>query len=108
MHTAADNNFKTCGIRQLNSEAQSDRETDNTCSNETSDTQDVKAGHEKSPSSFKNSVSIIMTDNESDIENNIFEKLFKSNDVSSIDNSWRTGTIFSKEERLQTNCFTRQ
>ena len=50
------------------------------------------------PSSFKNSTSITLTDNESDIENNVFEKLFKANAVSSIDDSWRTATIFSKEE----------
>ena len=42
-----------------------------------------------------------MTDNEKDIESNLFEKFFKANDVSSIDNSWRTATIFSKEESLK-------
>ena len=43
-----------------------------------------------------------MTDNESDKENNTFDKLFKVNDVSSVGNSWRTATtIFSKEETFE-------
>ena len=43
-----------------------------------------------------------MTDNdESDIGNNTLEKLFKANDVSSIDNSSRTAAIFSKEESFE-------
>ena len=41
-----------------------------------------------------------MTGNESDIDSNIFEKLFKVTDVSSIGNTWRTAAIFSKEERF--------
>ena len=28
-------------------------------------------------------------------------KIFKANDISSIDNLWRTVTIFSKEERYE-------
>ena len=39
--------------------------------------------------------------NETDIESNTFEKFFKANDVSTIDNSWRTATIFSEEESLK-------
>ena len=35
-----------------------------------------------------------------DIESGIVA-CFKANDVSSIDNSWRTATIFSKEESLK-------
>ena len=42
-----------------------------------------------------------MTDNEKDIENNIFDKLFKVKAVSSVDNSWRAATIFSKEETFE-------
>ena len=41
-------------------------------------------------------------------------KIFKANDISSIDNLWRTVTIFSKEERYENknektaNWFTKQ
>ena len=52
-------------------------------------------------SSFKNSTWVTLTDNESDIENNIFEKLFKTNDVSSIDYSSRTAIILSKKESFE-------
>ena len=90
--------MKTYRNCQLDPEAQSDCEADNTNTNEASNTQEVNADHEESPSSFKNSASITLTDNESDIESSIFEKFFKANDVSSIDNSWRTAIIFSKEE----------
>ena len=38
-----------------------------------------------------------MTDTENDIVSNIFEKLFKVNDVASIDNLYRAVTILSKE-----------
>ena len=41
-----------------------------------------------------------MADIESGIES-VYLKNFKTNDVSSIDNSWRTATIFSKEESLK-------
>ena len=74
--TKADNNLKTHRNRQLDTEAQSNWETENTGSiNETSNTQEVNADHEESPSSFKNSTSITLTDNESDIESSIFEKI---------------------------------
>ena len=99
--TEADNNLKTYRNCQLDPEAQSDCETNNASINETSNTQEVNADHEESPSSFKNSTSVTLTDNESDIESNIFEKLFKASDVSSIDNSWRTAIIFSKEESFE-------
>ena len=57
-----------------------------------------------------------MADIESGIESLYLKKKFKANDVSSIDNSWRTATIFSKEESLknenknlsQTSWFTKQ
>ena len=39
--------------------------------------------------------------NETDIESNTFEKFFKANDVCTINNSWRTATIFSEEESLK-------
>ena len=100
-NTEVDNNLKTYRNRQLDPEAQSDCETDNTSINETSSTQEVNADHEESLSSFKNSTSIILAYNESDIESNIFEKFFKTNDVFSIDNSWRTAIIFSKEESFE-------
>ena len=99
--TEVGNNLKSYRKCQLDPEAQSDCETDNTSINETSDTQEVNADTEESPPSFKNSTSITLTDNQKDIESNIFEKFFKANDVSSIDNSWRTATIFSKEESLK-------
>ena len=73
--TEADNNLKTYRNRQLDPEAQSDCEADNTNTNEASNTQEVNADHEESPSSFKNSTSITLTDNESGIESNIFEKI---------------------------------
>ena len=38
-----------------------------------------------------------MTDTDNDIVSNIFEKLFKVNDVASIDNLYRAVTILSKE-----------
>ena len=93
--------MKTYRNRQLDPEAQSDCETDNTSINETSSTQEVNVDHEESLSSFKNSTSIILAYNESDIESNIFEKFFKTNNVFSIDNSWRTAIIFSKEESFE-------
>ena len=86
---------------QLDPEAQSDCETDNTRINEISDTQEVNVVNE-SASSVKNLTSITLTENENDILNNIFEKLFKTNDVPSIENSWRTVTIFSKGELIYT------
>ena len=89
--TEADNNLKTYINHQLDSNTQSDCETDNISTNETSDTQQINADREESRSSFKNSTSINLTDNKSDIES----FLFKANAVSSIDNSWRTATIFS-------------
>ena len=54
--------------------------------NETYNTPVVNADHEESLCSFKNSTSLTLTDNESYIESNIFEKFFKANDVSSTDN----------------------
>ena len=42
-----------------------------------------------------------MTYKEKDAESNKFEKFFKANDVSTIDNSWRTTAIFSEEESLK-------
>ena len=89
--TEADNNLKTYINHQLDSNTQSDCETDNISTNETSDTQQINTDREESRSSFKNSTSINLTDNKSDIES----FLFKANAVSSIDNSWRTATIFS-------------
>ena len=86
---------------QLDLEAQSDCKTDNTRINEISDTQEVNVVND-SASSFKNSTSITLTDNENDILNNIFEKLFKTHDIPSIENSWRTVTIFSKGELIYT------
>ena len=73
--TEADNNLKTYRNRQLDPEAQNDCETDNTNANEASNTLEVNADHEESPSIFKNSTSITLTNNESGIESNIFEKI---------------------------------
>ena len=42
-----------------------------------------------------------MADIESGIESIYLNFFFKTNDVSSIDNSWGTATIFSKEESLK-------
>ena len=42
-----------------------------------------------------------MTDNESNIKSNIFEKIFRVLDVSTIDNSWRAAIIFSNEESFE-------
>ena len=42
-----------------------------------------------------------MTDNGKDKESNIFEKFFKINDVSTVDNSWKTVTIFLEEGSLK-------
>ena len=42
-----------------------------------------------------------MADIESGIESIYLKKSFKHNDVSSIDNSWRTATIFSNGESLK-------
>ena len=95
-YTDARNNLKTYRNSQLGSEAQSECDTDKNSINETSNTPVVNADHEESLSSFRSSTSITLTDNESDIERNIFEKFFKAN-VSSTDNLWRTATIFSKE-----------
>ena len=72
---------------QLDPEAQSDCETDNSSINEASNTQEVNRDHKGSTSSFKNSTLITLIDNESYIESNIFEKFFKANDVSSVHNS---------------------
>ena len=79
-------NLKTYRNSDLDSEAQSDCETDNNSINETSNTSVVNADHEEGLSSFKNSTSITLTDNESDAKSNIFEKFFKANYVTSIDN----------------------
>ena len=73
--TEADNHLKTYRNRQLDPEAQSDCETDNTNANEASNTIEVNADYEESTSSFKNSTSITLTNNESGIESNIFEKI---------------------------------
>ena len=98
--TKVSNNLKSYRNHQLDPEAQSNCETDNSSISETSDTQEVNADPKEKPSSFKNSTSINLPDNEKDIESNIFEKFFKA-DVSTIDNSWRTATIFSEEESLK-------
>ena len=84
--TEADNNLKIYRNRQLYPETQIDCETGNTSINEISNTQGINADHEGSPSSFKNSTSITLTDSETDIESNILGKFFKANDVFSIDN----------------------
>ena len=47
-------------------------ETDNTSISETSDNQEVNADHEESLYTFKNSLSITVTDNESDTGNYIY------------------------------------
>ena len=95
--TKVGNNLKSYRNHQLDPEAQSNCETDNSSISETSDTQEVNADPKERPSSF---TSITLPDNEKDIESNIFEKFFKA-DVSTIDNSWRTATIFSEEESLK-------
>ena len=98
--TKLGNNLKSYRNRQLDREAQSNCETYNSI-NETSDTHEVNADPEKRSSSFKNSTSITLTYKEKDAESNKFEKFFKANDVSTIDNSWRTTAIFSEEESLK-------
>ena len=98
--TELGNNLKSYRNRQLDREAQSNCETYNSI-NETSDTREVNADPEERPSSFKNSTSITLTDKEKDPGSNIFERFFKANDVSTIDNSWRTTAIFSEEESLK-------
>ena len=42
-----------------------------------------------------------MTDNESNIKSNIFEKIFRVIDVSTIDNSWRAVIIFSNKKSFE-------
>ena len=98
--TEADSNLKSYKKRQLDPKAQSNCETDNISINETSNTQEVSADHEESPSYFKNSTSLTLTDNESDIDRKM-GKIFKVHDVFSIDNSWRTAINFSKEESFE-------
>ena len=100
--TEVGNNLKSYRNRQLDPEAQNNCETDNSSINETSDTQEVNADPEERPSSFKNLMSITLTDNEKNKESNIFEKFFRAN-VSAIDNSWRTATIFSEESLKNEN-----
>ena len=100
--TEVGNNLKSYSNRQPDPEAQSNCETDNSSINETSDTQEVNADPEERPSSFKNLMSITLTDNEKNKESNIFEKFFRAN-VSAIDNSWRTATIFSEESLKNEN-----
>ena len=51
----AESKLETYRNRQLNPEPQSDCETDNTSIDGTSDSQEVNADHEETPSSFKNS-----------------------------------------------------
>ena len=97
--TKAENNLKTYRNRQLDPEGHGDCETDKTSINETSDTQEVNLDHEYNPSSFKNLTSIILNDNESDIENNIFDKLFTANDVSPIDDSWNSYNFFKARKK---------
>ena len=100
--TEVGNNLKSYRNRPPDPEAQNNCETDSSSINETSDTQEVNADPEEKPSSFKNSTSITLTDNEKDTQSNIFEKFFKANPmIIHIDHSWRTATIFSEEESLK-------
>ena len=99
---------------KLSTRSWSDCEIENISINETSDTQEVNADHKKY--SFKNSTSTTLNDNESDTKDNIFEKLFKADDVSSIIIYGEQLQSFQSFQLLrmktknlsQTNWFTKQ